>query len=273
MTSSSEMNVQEVLDNLTKHADSMERVDIDQTSLTAAIAQHTAAAAVAAAASSPASEATPDQQREQLELLAQQLQQEQENQQRQQQALNSQPQDQHDAATSVHVEEHPVGHIQTLLGGGDSDSMLATVPITPESPVVTKTEKPAPGTDEWHKLRRDNHKEVERRRRENINQGITELSRVVPNSDKNKGVILRQAVRYIYSIKETQERLQAEAAQRDAASSLAQQEREKAIMEKEVAQTQLQSLIAEHEQLKRDFEALKKECEELEESKKRQRTD
>lgn len=108
----------------------MERVDIDQTSLTAAIAQHTAAAAVVAAAS-PASEATPDQQREQLELLAQQLQQEQENQQRQQQALDSQPQDQHDASASVHVEEHPVGHIQTLLGG-DGDSMLATVPITPE---------------------------------------------------------------------------------------------------------------------------------------------
>ncbi|CAO3572107.1 unnamed protein product [Mortierella alpina] len=267
------MNVQEVLDNLTKHVDSIERVDIDQTSLTAAIAQHTAAAAVvAAASSSPASEATPDQQREQLELLAQQLQQEQENQQRQQQALNSQPQDQHDAAASGHVEEHPVGHIQSLLGG-DSDSMLATVPITPESPVVTKTEKPAPGTDEWHKLRRDNHKEVERRRRENINQGITELTRVVPNCDKNKGVILRQAVRYIYTIKETQERLQAEAAQRDAASSIVQQEREKAIVEKEVAQTQLQSLMTEHEQLKRDFEALRKEYEELEESKKRQRTD
>ncbi|KAF9946194.1 basic helix-loop-helix protein [Mortierella alpina] len=271
MTSSSEMNVQEVLDNLTKHADSMERVDIDQTSLTAAIAQHTAAAAVAAAAS-PASEATPDQQREQLELLAQQLQQEQENQQRQQQALDSQPQDQHDGAASVHVEEHPVGHIQSLLGG-DSDSMLATVPITPESPVVTKTEKPAPGTDEWHKLRRDNHKEVERRRRENINQGITELTRVVPNCDKNKGVILRQAVRYIHSIKETQERLQAEAAQREAASSILQQEREKAVLEKEVAQTQLQSLMADHEQLKRDFEALRKEYEELEESKKRQRTE
>ena len=124
-----------------------------------------------------------------------------------------------------------------------------------------------------HKLRRDNHKEVERRRRENINQGITELTRVVPNCDKYKGVILRQAVRYIHSIKETQERLQAEAAQREAASSILQQEREKAVLEKEVAQTQLQSLMADHEQLKRDFEALRKEYEELEESKKRQRTE
>lgn len=141
------------------------------------------------------------------------------------------------------------------------------------SPVVTKTEKPAPGTEEWHKLRRDNHKEVERRRRENINQGITELTRVVPNCDKNKGVILRQAVRYIHSIKETQERLLAEAAQRDAAASAVHQEREKAVLEKEVAQAQLQTLMADHDQLKRDFEALRKEYEELQESKKRQRTE
>ncbi|KAG0197798.1 hypothetical protein BGX28_008705 [Mortierella sp. GBA30] len=263
MTSSSEMNVQEVLDNLTRNADNIERVQIDQTSLTAAIAQHHAAvAAVAAASPSSSSEQpTPDQQ---LERIAQQLQQEHEQQHQEQEP---QTQDQHvDAATA---EEHPVGHVETLLDSG-SGSMLATVPITPENSAAAKAEKPLPGSEEWHKLRRDNHKEVERRRRETINAGITDLSKVVPNCDKNKGAVLRQTVKYIQSIQETHERLMTEAAQREANAAVAMQEREKALLEKEVAQGQLQTLMTEHEQLKRDYEALRKEYEEMEESKKRQ---
>ncbi|KAH9810804.1 hypothetical protein DFH28DRAFT_932398 [Melampsora americana] len=44
-------------------------------------------------------------------------------------------------------------------------------------------------------------KEVERRRRETINEGITELKKIVPGSEKNKGEILKQAVRYIQRLK------------------------------------------------------------------------
>ncbi|KAI6037977.1 hypothetical protein EDC04DRAFT_2896995 [Pisolithus marmoratus] len=54
---------------------------------------------------------------------------------------------------------------------------------------------PAMGTDEWARQRKDNHKEVERRRRGNINEGINELGRIVPNSsgEKAKGAILARA--------------------------------------------------------------------------------
>lgn len=64
--------------------------------------------------------------------------------------------------------------------------------------------KPAVGSQEWHKLRRDNHKEVERRRRENINDGIQALSQIVPNCDKNKGQILQRAVEYIKQLKDNE---------------------------------------------------------------------
>ncbi|MCJ1351297.1 MAG: basic helix-loop-helix protein [Icmadophila ericetorum] len=61
--------------------------------------------------------------------------------------------------------------------------------------------KPPVGSDEWHKVRRDNHKEVERRRRETINEGINELAKIVPGCEKNKGSILQRAVTYIMQLK------------------------------------------------------------------------
>ncbi|KAK5017565.1 basic helix-loop-helix protein [Cryomyces antarcticus] len=64
--------------------------------------------------------------------------------------------------------------------------------------------KPAVGTDEWHKVRRDNHKEVERRRRETINEGINELAKIVPGCEKNKGSILQRAVQFITQLKENE---------------------------------------------------------------------
>jgi bHLH factor len=64
------------------------------------------------------------------------------------------------------------------------------------------------GTDEWTRQRKDNHKEVERRRRGNINEGINELGRIVPNSsgEKAKGAILQRAVQYIHHLKENEAR-------------------------------------------------------------------
>ena len=84
--------------------------------------------------------------------------------------------------------------------------------------------KPAVGTDEWHKVRRDNHKEgeqpstpnhiiftdpasvVERRRRETINEGINELAKIVPGCDKNKGAILQRGVQYITQLKDNEKK-------------------------------------------------------------------
>ncbi|KAF7326413.1 Psilocybin cluster transcription regulator [Mycena venus] len=64
------------------------------------------------------------------------------------------------------------------------------------------------GSDEWARQRKDNHKEVERRRRGNINEGIDELGRIVPNGsgEKAKGAILSRAVQYIHHLKENEAR-------------------------------------------------------------------
>ncbi|KAI0283534.1 hypothetical protein BC826DRAFT_920508 [Russula brevipes] len=64
------------------------------------------------------------------------------------------------------------------------------------------------GSDEWARQRKDNHKEVERRRRGNINEGINELGRIVPNGsgEKAKGAILSRAVQYIHHLKENEAR-------------------------------------------------------------------
>lgn len=43
---------------------------------------------------------------------------------------------------------------------------------------------------------------MERRRREAINEGINEISRLVPNCDKNKGAILQRAIEYIQHLHE-----------------------------------------------------------------------
>ncbi|KAK4962373.1 basic helix-loop-helix protein [Elasticomyces elasticus] len=68
----------------------------------------------------------------------------------------------------------------------------------------SNSSKPAVGSDEWHKVRRDNHKEVERRRRETINEGINELAKIVPGCEKNKGSILQRAVQFITQLKENE---------------------------------------------------------------------
>ncbi|KAF2878392.1 hypothetical protein BDV95DRAFT_480545 [Massariosphaeria phaeospora] len=76
---------------------------------------------------------------------------------------------------------------------------------TNESPPSTSTHKPQVGSEEWHKVRRDNHKEVERRRRETINEGINELAKIVPGCEKNKGSILQRAVQFITQLKENEQ--------------------------------------------------------------------
>ncbi|KAH8824046.1 hypothetical protein DL96DRAFT_1670772 [Flagelloscypha sp. PMI_526] len=64
------------------------------------------------------------------------------------------------------------------------------------------------GSEEWTRQRKDNHKEVERRRRGNINEGINELGRIVPSGsgEKSKGAILSRAVQYIHHLKENEAR-------------------------------------------------------------------
>ncbi|EST05956.1 Myc-type, basic helix-loop-helix (bHLH) domain protein [Kalmanozyma brasiliensis GHG001] len=61
-----------------------------------------------------------------------------------------------------------------------------------------------PRGPELDRQRKDNHKEVERRRRSAINDGIVSLSHIVPGCDAkntNKGAIIHAAVRYIQDLK------------------------------------------------------------------------
>lgn len=74
-----------------------------------------------------------------------------------------------------------------------------------DSPPAATSHKPQVGSEEWHKVRRDNHKEVERRRRETINEGINELAKIVPGCEKNKGSILQRAVQFITQLKENEQ--------------------------------------------------------------------
>ncbi|KAI1429393.1 hypothetical protein F5Y12DRAFT_485034 [Xylaria sp. FL1777] len=75
-----------------------------------------------------------------------------------------------------------------------------------QSPYTRSPNQPklAVGSEEWHKQRKDNHKEVERRRRETINEGINELAKIVPGCEKNKGSILQRAVSYILQLKQNE---------------------------------------------------------------------
>ncbi|KAK6461878.1 hypothetical protein DFJ63DRAFT_288460 [Scheffersomyces coipomensis] len=73
-----------------------------------------------------------------------------------------------------------------------------------QATTLPTSNKPHHGTDEWHRQRRENHKEVERRRRESINLGIKELATLIPTQDTNKAQILQRAVEYIKRLKENE---------------------------------------------------------------------
>ncbi|KAG0144023.1 hypothetical protein CROQUDRAFT_47897 [Cronartium quercuum f. sp. fusiforme G11] len=101
---------------------------------------------------------------------------------------------------------------------------------------------PDRNSDEWKQHRKNNHKEVERRRRETINEGITELKKIVPGTEKNKGEILKQAVRYIQALKDSEaenmekwalEKLVVDQALRDQSAKLAKLSRDYGRLEAE----------------------------------------
>ncbi|SCW00774.1 LAFE_0C11694g1_1 [Lachancea fermentati] len=66
--------------------------------------------------------------------------------------------------------------------------------------------KPAPvtGSAEWRQQRKDSHKEVERRRRENINTAINKLSDLLPVKESSKATVLARAAEYIQKLKDTE---------------------------------------------------------------------
>ncbi|KAG8711010.1 basic helix-loop-helix protein [Ceratobasidium sp. 394] len=101
---------------------------------------------------------------------------------------------------------------------GDSTFVDANGQVPSGPSAEPTTQAAAPGnkkgkwatsdTVDWQRKRKDNHKEVERRRRSNINEGINELARMVPNvgAEKAKGAILSRSVQYIHDLKENEAR-------------------------------------------------------------------
>lgn len=100
------------------------------------------------------------------------------------------------------------------------------------------------GSEEWHKQRRENHKEVERRRRESINQGIKELAALIPTQDTNKAQILLRAVDYIKRLKENENN-----------------NIEKWTLEKLLTEQAVSELSASNEKLKQELERTYREIE------------
>ncbi|OIW33885.1 helix-loop-helix protein that binds the motif-containing protein [Coniochaeta ligniaria NRRL 30616] len=113
-----------------------------------------------------------------------------------------------------------------------------------DNPHRYATTKPAVGSEEWHKQRKDNHKEVERRRRETINEGINELAKIVPGCEKNKGSILQRAVAFITQLKENE-----------------QQNIEKWTLEKLLTEQAITELSQSNDKLKSECERLYREVE------------
>lgn len=60
------------------------------------------------------------------------------------------------------------------------------------------------GSEAWRQQRRISHKEVERRRRENINMAINALGVLLPVKETSKAAILSRSVEYIQKLKETE---------------------------------------------------------------------
>ncbi|KAF8467048.1 hypothetical protein DFH94DRAFT_779949 [Russula ochroleuca] len=91
---------------------------------------------------------------------------------------------------------------------GDAPKSAESSPSAPPATRTRGARSANMGSDEWARQRKDNHKEVERRRRGNINEGINELGRIVPNGsgEKAKGAILSRAVQYIHHLKENEAR-------------------------------------------------------------------
>ncbi|KAF8606981.1 hypothetical protein BDV93DRAFT_520586 [Ceratobasidium sp. AG-I] len=104
------------------------------------------------------------------------------------------------------------GDASGFMDGMDANGQVPSGPSAdasgPGGPGNKKGKWATSDTVDWQRKRKDNHKEVERRRRSNINDGINELARMVPNvgAEKAKGAILSRSVQYIHDLKENEAR-------------------------------------------------------------------
>ncbi|SPO32394.1 related to centromere binding factor 1 [Ustilago trichophora] len=106
-------------------------------------------------------------------------------------------------AAASHLQHTPASH-PSHEDPGDESMDYADSPTGNGSASPSRNPLKRPRGPELDRQRKDNHKEVERRRRSAINDGITQLSHIVPGCDAkntNKGAIIHAAVRYIQDLK------------------------------------------------------------------------
>jgi bHLH factor len=102
---------------------------------------------------------------------------------------------------STHSDNDETGTPQTQ----GSDQAQDQIPQRATQQILHQSsDKPLAGSEEWHRIRKDNHKEVERRRRETINAGVKELAALLPSPETNKSQILQRAIEYIKRLKENE---------------------------------------------------------------------
>ncbi|KAK0386340.1 hypothetical protein NLU13_6177 [Sarocladium strictum] len=148
----------------------------------------------------------------------------------------------HDNSFNPDVTQHDGLLDDTGIGAQqDPNGMHGQAPRYASQPGARK---PTVGSEEWHKMRKDNHKEVERRRRETINEGINELAKIVPGCEKNKGSILARAVTFISQLKDNE-----------------QQNIEKWTLEKLLTEQAITELSQSNDKLKGECERLYRELE------------
>ncbi|CAO3587405.1 unnamed protein product [Absidia cylindrospora] len=140
------------------------------------------------------------------------------------------PQDNQRTLTTQTSNEHTTPNEPSVCSG------------TPAAPTTSKPpiQQVVVGSDKWKEMKRISHMEVERRRRETINDYINELALMIGTEHRQKGAILRTTVAHIKSQKE----------QHDA-------DTKKWALEKLVAEQTIRELQDEMEEYKSRYEELR----------------
>lgn len=99
--------------------------------------------------------------------------------------------------------EEPLNGVRAgshVSGSGRTSTMLGEDGLP-----IPEDQKPPPGTEAFAKMRKVNHKEVERKRRQTINEGLDNLAALIASPhaqpEKNKGALLQKACMYIRELK------------------------------------------------------------------------
>jgi transcriptional regulator CBF1 len=122
----------------------------------------------------------------------------------------------HDVMAKIMITPHP------FLLTDDDKSQSTNSEILDETNEAQKSEPKLEASSSMalrpektiHRIRRESHREVERRRRTAINEGIKELDSLLPEDDSalssSKGAVIKRAISYIKQLKQTQAQLQQE---------------------------------------------------------------